>query len=98
MAWYEVQFGKDKAGLATVGYRLYDNTNSDTVARTTTDVEELNGGGYGVEITTIPSNTVGIEWDTGDAAAVKLYASESIWVDTIIRKKLLTLAQFLGLK
>ena len=74
--WLEVDFGALKSGLATVGYRLYDNTGTDTLARTTTGVQEIAQGAYGVNRASFPANSVGIEWDTGEGTP--LYAHENL--------------------
>lgn len=68
--WFEVDFGATKAGLATVGYRLYKDDGTDTVARTTTGVVEIAQGGYGVEISSVANDAVGIEWDTGEGTPI----------------------------
>lgn len=73
--WFDVEFGSDKTGLATVGYRFYKNDGTDSSARTTTGVVEVGGGAYGVSVA-IPGDAVGIEWDTGEASPV--YAHESL--------------------
>lgn len=74
--WLEVDFGAGRAGLATVGYRLYDNTGADALARTTVGVVEIGQGAYGVDRATIPVGVVGIEWDTGGGSPE--YAHESV--------------------
>lgn len=63
-SWLGVAFGSGRTGLANVGYRLFKNDGTDSVARTETGVVEVGGGGYGVPNVTIPDNAVGIEWDT----------------------------------
>ena len=73
--WFDVSFGSDKAGLSTVGYRQYNSSGGDAVARTTTGVVEIGNGAYGVEVTPNVA-TKGIEWDTGEATS--LYAHEDI--------------------
>jgi hypothetical protein len=78
-AWLDVDFGSAHAGLATVGYRLYKNDGTDSVARTTTGVVDLSGtGSYGVANVTVPDDAVGIEWDTGGGSPV--YAIESLCI------------------
>ncbi len=74
----EVNFGSGYSGLATVGYRLYQDDDTDSVARTTTGVFEIgtNTGNYGVVVPSIPDNAVGIEWDTGGGSPV--YATEDL--------------------
>ena len=63
--WFEVSFGRFRTGIATVGYRLYKNDGTDSVARTTTGVVEVGNGAYGVASVNVPDDAVGIEWDTG---------------------------------
>ena len=65
--WFEVAFGQNRTGLATVGYRLYKNDGTDSVARTTTGVVEVGNGAYGVPNVVVPDDAVGIQWDTGGA-------------------------------
>lgn len=74
--WFEVQFARSRTGLATVGYRLYRNDGTDSVARTTVGVVEIGNGAYGVPTVNVPDDAAGIEWDTG-AAPVR-YAIEDI--------------------
>lgn len=73
--WLDVNFTQDKAGLATIGYRQYNATGGDAVARTTTGVVEIGNGAYGVEIIT-HVNAVGVQWDTGETTPA--YANESL--------------------
>lgn len=63
--WLEAQFGRNRTGIATVGYRLYKNDGTDSVARTTTGVVEIGNGVYGVPTVNVPDDAVGIEWDLG---------------------------------
>ena len=75
--WFEVDFGKNKGGIATVGYRLYKSDGTDSVARTTVGVQDISGNGaYGVANVVVPDDAVGIEWDTGGGGAV--YAVEDL--------------------
>jgi hypothetical protein len=76
--WLEVDFGSAHAGLGTVGYRLYKNDDTDSVARTTTGVIEIgtSTGQYGVPSVTVPDDAVGVQWDTGGGSPV--YAVEDI--------------------
>ena len=74
--WLEVEFGRTRTGIATVGYRLYKNDGTDSVARTAVGVVEVGGGAYGVPNVTIPDDAVGVEWDTG--APPLLYAHEDL--------------------
>lgn len=80
MTWFDVNFGESKAGLATVGYRQYNDTGGDAVARTTTGVVEVGNGAYGVEVAVDPA-TVGVQWDTGEASPI--YANESLLTPAI---------------
>jgi hypothetical protein len=75
-AWLEVNFGGAYAGLATVGYRLVNDTGGDSVARTTTGVVDFGGGAYGVAAVTVPDSAVSIQWDTGGGSPV--YATEDL--------------------
>lgn len=75
MTWFDVNFGANKAGLATVGYREVNNVGGDAVARTTVGVVDAGNGMYGVDVT-LNANTVSLQWDTGEA--VPIYAVESI--------------------
>ena len=75
MTWYSANFGSNKAGLANVGYREYDNTGGDAVARTETGVIDAGNGMYGVDVT-LNAATVGLQWDTGEA--VPVFANEDI--------------------
>lgn len=68
-------FGADKAGIATVGYRLVDVDGGDAVARTTTGVVEIGGGQYQADVS-IAVGTVAIQWDTGET--IPVYASEAV--------------------
>jgi hypothetical protein len=66
--WFEVDFGRRFGGLGTVGYRLYKEDGTDSVARTTVGVIDISGNGaYGVADVTVPDDAIGIEWDTGVA-------------------------------
>ena len=71
-----VNFGSAKAGLATVGYALYDANHTIFQARTTTGVQDLSGGGYGVAISILDAFQGSILWDTGEGTP--LYTSEDI--------------------
>jgi hypothetical protein len=75
--WLDVDFGAAHAALGTVGYRLYKSDGSDSVARTTSGVQDISGNGsYGAANVTVPADAVGIEWDTG--AATPVYAIEDL--------------------
>lgn len=75
MTWYDANFGRNKAGLGSVGYREVNNVGGDAVARTTVGVVDAGDGMYGVDVTLAPT-TVSIQWDTGEAVAV--FAVEAI--------------------
>ena len=64
----DVDFGSRKSGLATVGYRLVRDDDTDSVARTTVGVFEVGTttGQYAVIIPSVPTDAVLIQWDTGD--------------------------------
>lgn len=66
---FVASFGSRKTGLLTVGYRQVNNAGGDAVARTTTGVYEIGGGGYAVQVTPNLA-TVSLEWDTGEVVAV----------------------------
>lgn len=71
-----VSFGSSKAGLSTVGFRLYDPAGNPAYGRTTAGVSDLGGGQYGAAVG-IPSGFRGfITWDTGEASPA--YASASV--------------------
>ena len=75
MTWYDANFGRNKAGIGTVGYREVNNVGGDAVARTTVGVVDAGDGMYGVDVT-LNVATVSIQWDTGEAVAV--FAVEAI--------------------
>lgn len=74
--WFEADFGDNYDGIGTTGYRFYKNDNSDASLRTTDDVVDLGNGGYGVPDAFVPSDAVGIVWDTGGGSPV--YAREDL--------------------
>jgi len=70
-------FGKNKTGLSTIGYTLYDTSGQVTTARTTSGVAEV-GSGTGIYRANIafPDNFSGsVLWDTGDGSST-LYATD----------------------
>jgi hypothetical protein len=73
-----VNLGKLKAGLATVGFTLYDVSGSVTVPRNTSGVYELGTltGIYGANISFPDAFAGSILWDSGEASPV--YATEEI--------------------
>ena len=75
MTWYSANFGSNKAGLANVGYREYDNAGADAVARTQVGVVDAGDGMYGVDVV-LNASTVGLQWDTGEA--VPVFANEDV--------------------
>lgn len=82
MPWFDVDFGVNKAGLSTVGYREYNTAGGDAVARTTVNVVEIGDGAYGVDLVALDVETVGLQWDTGETNPI--FANEEI----AIRKQL----------
>jgi hypothetical protein len=71
-----VTFGSSKAGLATVGYRLFDDNGNPAGDRVTAGVQDLGGGQYGANVTVPDDFTGRITWDTGEA--VPAYASAGV--------------------
>jgi len=71
-----VNFGRSKKGLATVGFTLVDGDGTTSVPRTTVGVNEVgtDTGIYGAQITFATEFSGSILWDTGGASAV--YATE----------------------
>lgn len=70
MLYQTVLFGSSKAGLATIGYRLYDAAGTPVTLRLTTGIQDLGEGQYGAAVD-IPSNFIGrITWDTGGVTPV----------------------------
>jgi len=91
--WLDVDFTQDKAGLLTVGYRQYDNTGGDAVARTTTGVVEVGNGVYGVDVTP-DASAVGVQWDTGET--IPIYAAENLtqnFIDSVAVQSTLDLLE-----
>ena len=83
MTWFDASFGSSKTGLVTVGVEEYDITGAVTVARTTTGVVELEGGGYGRNWT-LNASTISLVWDTGEGTPI--YAIEDtkdIWAQAL---------------
>lgn len=81
MQWLDAAFGSNKAGLASVHFRLYDAEGSSVVARTSAGVQEIGGGAYGA-LVSVHVSAVGIEWDTGEASAI--YAHEALIMQTAL--------------
>jgi hypothetical protein len=68
-----VAFGKSKTGLASVGLTLLNPDGSEHTARTTTDIYEMEGGGYGKNIS-FSDNWKGIlKWDSGEPSPIYAY-------------------------
>lgn len=68
-----VAFGGSKTGLGTVGMTLLNPDGTEHTARTTVDIYEMGGGGYGKNIT-FPDNWKGIiKWDSGEGSPVYAY-------------------------
>lgn len=74
--YQSVVFGTSKAGLATVGYALYNADGSSNGTRQTTGVQDLHGGSYGALVTFPDAFQGRLTWDTGETTPV--YASENI--------------------
>lgn len=60
-------FGPSRAGLATVGYTLLDDSGEVARARTAEGVLELGGGAYAATLTLEDAFRGAIVWDTGEA-------------------------------
>jgi hypothetical protein len=71
-----VSLGSSKAGLLTVGYRLYDADNTPNGARVASGIQDLAGGQYGALVTFPDSFSGRLTWDSGEGSPV--YASEEI--------------------
>lgn len=71
-----VNFGKGKGGLDTVGFTLIDTSGNVSVARSTEGVHEVgtNTGIYAASVTFATGFLGSILWDTGDASTA--YATE----------------------
>ena len=68
-----VAFGASKTALPSVGVTLLNPDGSEHTARTTDDIYEIAGGGYGKNIT-FPNNWKGIiKWDSGEASPIYAY-------------------------
>jgi hypothetical protein len=75
-AFTTVTFGPAKAGLGTVGYRLYNADGTANGARVATGVTERSPGTYGATIS-FPDSFVGeVRWDTGEGTPA--YASSPV--------------------
>ncbi len=71
-----VAFGESKAGLATVGYQLFNPNGTSVATRITAGVLQTVPGTYGATVT-FPDNFTGeVRWDTGEA--LPLYVSDFI--------------------
>ncbi len=76
MLYQIVAFGSSKAGLFTVGYRLYDGNGDPVGDRVTVGVQDLGAGQYGATVV-VPNDFVGrIAWDSGEPTPV--YASAEL--------------------
>jgi hypothetical protein len=70
---YSVAFGKSKTGLGSVGLTLLNPDGTEHTARTTADIYEIAGGGYGKNIA-FPDNWKGVlKWDSGEGSPVYAY-------------------------
>lgn len=68
-----VAFGGSKTGLGAVGMTLLNPDGTEHTARTTADIYEMGGGGYGKNIE-FPDNWRGIiKWDSGEGSPVYAY-------------------------
>lgn len=68
-----VAFGGSKTGLGSVGMTLLNPDGSEHTARTTANIYETDGGGYGKNIE-FPDNWKGIiKWDSGEGSPVYAY-------------------------
>jgi hypothetical protein len=70
--------GKSRTGLATVGYRVLDETGATVTARTTGGVFELAGGSgiYGAYVSFPDDFRGSVFWDSGQAGGSNVYAAE----------------------
>lgn len=79
MSWTEytaVNFGLGKAGLTTVGYRLYNSGGSALAARITAGIVERTPGVYAASVV-FPDTFVGeLRWDSGEVTPI--YASNFV--------------------
>jgi hypothetical protein len=73
-----VNFGTSKAGVSTVGYKLYNATGVQSGSRITSDVGEVtsNSGIYSASVHLAEGFTGYVLWDTGESTPV--FASEDI--------------------
>jgi hypothetical protein len=68
-----VAFGNSKTGLGSVGITLLNPDGTEHTARSTVDVFEMGGGGYGKNIA-FPDDWKGIiKWDSGEGSPVYAY-------------------------
>lgn len=73
-----VNFGKSRSGLSTVAYAIFNADGILVTSRSTSGIYEITGGSgvYAAQITFSSSFNGSIVWDTGQAGANLLYASE----------------------
>lgn len=70
---FSVAFGASKTGLSAVGLTLLNPDGTEHTVRTTVDIYEIAGGGYGKNIT-FPDNWKGIlKWDSGEGSPIYAY-------------------------
>jgi hypothetical protein len=78
-----VDFGSSRAGLLTVGYRLYTQSTNSTGIRNTGGVQEIVDGKYGANVT-YPDGAFygGVVWDSGELSPI--YAVDPISPITVV--------------
>lgn len=70
---FSVAFGSSKIGLIAVGLTLLNPNGTEHTARTTVDIFEMGGGGYGKNVS-FPDNWKGIlKWDSGEGSPIYAY-------------------------
>lgn len=90
---HNVNFGKSRTGLSTVGYTVKDISGSIVTPRTTGSVYELTGGMYAAAITFPDDFNGSVCWDTGQLGSKTVFATACVNylghnpnVDTILSK------------
>src|SRR5687768_7527890 len=79
-----VDFGDQYSGIATVGYKLLDNTGAEVLARTTSGVFAIGGGAYGV-LATVSDGFEGIAyWDTVNGGGVNAHEKVDLSVEELV--------------
>lgn len=84
--WLEVNFGAGYAGASNVGYRLYKDDGTDSVARTETGVIEVTAstGNFGAVVPTVPDDAVGVEWDINGGAIPRATEDLKLYFETVL--------------